>query len=78
MPDTTEQQMLIRFLDALKQASGSAHQLAHAQQNPRWLQVRDNLEVLRTTAATMASSRPMARSEVISRLNERQSKVKVN
>ena len=34
----------VDFIDGIKVAAGSSHQLAHAQENPRWLEVRDYLE----------------------------------
>lgn len=37
-------QIFVEFIDGLKIAAGSAHQLAHSQENPKWLQVRDILE----------------------------------
>lgn len=36
--------LFVDFIDGLKVAAGSAHQLAHAQMNPLWLNVRDRLE----------------------------------
>lgn len=36
--------LFITFVDGLKIAAGSAHQLSHSQQNPNWLSVRDKLE----------------------------------
>lgn len=37
-------ELFVDFIDGLKVAAGSAHQLAHSQENPRWLDVRDYLE----------------------------------
>lgn len=37
-------QILAEFLNGVKVSAGSSHQLAHAQENPNWLQVRDLLE----------------------------------
>lgn len=37
-------QLFIDFVAALKVAAGSAHQLAHAQENPIFLGIRDTLE----------------------------------
>ena len=74
MRETTEPEMLVRFLDGLKQAAGSAHQLAHAQQNPKWLQVRDLLEGVRGQGAALATRAPISRSEALTLLDRRQMK----
>lgn len=37
-------QLFVDFIDGIKVAAGSAHQLAHSQQNPKWLDTRDLLE----------------------------------
>ncbi len=37
-------ELFVDFIDSLKVAAGSAHQLAHAQENPKWLSTRDLLE----------------------------------
>lgn len=37
-------QLFIDFIDGIKVAAGSAHSLAHYQQNPKWLDTRDILE----------------------------------
>lgn len=36
--------LFVNFVDHLKNAAGSAHQLAHAQENPLFLNIRDVLE----------------------------------
>lgn len=36
--------LFVDFIDGLKVAAGSAHQLAHAQMNPKWLDLRNLLE----------------------------------
>lgn len=66
--------MLNRFVDGLKVAAGSAHQLAHAQENPNWLKVRDMLETLIEKGQRLALSKSMPRSEVLKELDIRQSK----
>ena len=38
--------LFVDFIEGLKTAAGSAHQLAHAQENPRFLTVRDTLEAI--------------------------------
>lgn len=42
--ETDKAQIFIKFIDCLKVAAGSSHQLAHAQENPYWLNIRDKLE----------------------------------
>lgn len=68
----SEPEMLVRFVDGLKVAAGSAHQLAHAQENPNWLKVRDMLENLIESGQKMAMARSMPRQEVLAELNLRQ------
>lgn len=60
--EISEPQMLVRFIDGLKIAAGSAHQLAHAQSNPMWLQVRDVLEgmIEKGQKLAIAKSAPFA------------------
>lgn len=72
----SEPEMLVRFVDGLKVAAGSAHQLAHAQSNPNWLQVRDLLESLIEKGQKMAMAKSMPRSEVIRQLDVRQAAIK--
>jgi len=36
--------LFVEFIDSLKIAAGSAHQLAHAQENPNFLDIRDTIE----------------------------------
>lgn len=48
---------LIRFRRAMKDASGSAGQLAHAQQNPAYLTLRDQMEAIVPQATQAAMSR---------------------
>ena len=64
--------MLLRLMDSLKQAAGCAHQLAHAQQNPAWLDVRNALEATRAMAGAMAVKRAMPRQEVLEALKGRE------
>jgi len=64
--------MLVRFVDGLKVAAGSAHQLAHAQENPNWLKVRDLLETLIENGQKMATARSMPRQEVLRQLDIRE------
>lgn len=74
----SEPEMLNRFVDGLKVAAGSAHQLAHAQENPNWLQVRDLLETLIEKGQRLALSKSMPRAEVLRQLDIRQSRVKTD
>lgn len=67
----SEPEMLVRFVDGLKIAAGSAHQLAHAQENPNWLKIRDMLEALIDKGQTMAVSKAMPRQEVLRELDKR-------
>lgn len=36
--------LFVQFIEAVKVAAGSAHQMAHTQMNPKWLDIRDFLE----------------------------------
>lgn len=63
--------MLVRFVDGLKTAAGSAHQLAHAQSNPNWLKIRDLLENLVESGQKMALAKSMPRQAVLTELDER-------
>lgn len=42
--DNKKPKIFIDFINGLKISAGSAHQLAHAQQNPGFLNIRDTLE----------------------------------
>lgn len=42
------------LLRSIKEASGSAHQLAHMQQNPIFLQIRDQLEAMMRESGRLA------------------------
>lgn len=94
---------LIKFRASLKQAAGCAHQLTHAQQNPAFLAIRDQLNELEKaqalgfsrdpqvgmawsmigtaldklwrTAEKMATSKPVARQDVLAMLDRRQAEV---
>lgn len=67
--------MLNRFVDGLKVAAGSAHQLAHAQENTNWLKVRDMLESLIEKGQRLALSKAMPRQEVLKELDIRQTRI---
>lgn len=68
----SEPEMLVRFVDGLKVAAGSAHQLAHAQENPNWLKVRDLLEALIESGQKMAMAKSMPRAQVLEELDKRE------
>lgn len=36
--------LFLQFIESVKIAAGSAHQMAHTQMNPKWLDIRDFLE----------------------------------
>lgn len=38
--------LFVDFISGIKVAAGSSHQLAHAQENPYWLNIRDKLEAI--------------------------------
>lgn len=67
----SEPEMLLRFVDGLKIAAGSSHQLAHAQENPNWLKIRDMLENLIESGQKMAMAKSMPRYEVLQELDAR-------
>lgn len=64
----SEPEMLMRFTDGIKIAAGSAHQLAHAQENPNWLKIRDMLESVIEAGQKLALSKSMPRQQVLEEL----------
>lgn len=74
----SEPEMLIRFVDGLKIAAGSAHQLAHAQENPNWLQIRDLLESLIEKGQKLATAKSMPRQQVLDELAIRQTLARID
>lgn len=46
-------ELFVDFIDAIKVAAGSSHQLAHAQMNPKFLDTRDILEGIITVSQTL-------------------------
>lgn len=68
----SEPEMLVRFVDGLKVAAGSAHQLAHAQSNPKWLAIRDLLENIIEGGQVLATSKAMPRQQVLDELHARE------
>ena len=68
----SEPEMLVRFVDGLKVAAGSSHQLAHAQSNPQWLTIRDLLENLIDQGQKLAVAKSMPRAEVLRQLDIRE------
>lgn len=67
----SEPECLVYLVDGLKKAAGGSHTLAHYQQNPNWLKIRDLLESLIEKCQIMASTKSMPRQEVIQKLDER-------
>lgn len=67
-----EVEALMYTVDGLKKAAGGAHALAHYQQNPNWLKIRDLLESLIEKCQVLATSKSMPRSDVLAELNQRQ------
>lgn len=45
--------LFVDFIEGIKVAAGSAHQLGHAQENPKWLDMRDILENIVTISYTL-------------------------
>ncbi len=74
----SEPEMLVRFVDGLKIAAGSAHQMAHAQSNPNWLKVRDYLENLIEAGQKMAIAKSVPRQEVLAQLDDRLKNANIN
>lgn len=70
--------MLLRFVDSLKAAAGSAHQMAHAQSNPKWLTVRDLLENIIIQGQKLATSKSMPFQQVLRELDVRKNKIKTD
>jgi hypothetical protein len=68
--------MLNRFVDGLKVAAGSAHQLAHAQQNSNWLKVRDILENLIESGQKLAVAKAMPRATLLQEMDIRAKRIK--
>lgn len=52
-PMSERPRIFLEFIDALKIAAGSAHQLAHAQMNPKWLDTRDIIEGVITVGGSL-------------------------
>lgn len=50
----TQPQMLSNFIDAVSEAAGCAWQMAHIFNDPRWLSIRDCLEMVREIAPNAA------------------------
>lgn len=52
-PLSERPRIFIDFIDALKIAAGSAHQLAHSQMNTKWLDTRDIIEGIITVGGSL-------------------------
>lgn len=74
----SEPEMLARFIDGLKVAAGSAHQLAMAQENPKWLQIRDVLEAIIENGRKLAMSKSMPRYQVLEELLKRETAARID
>lgn len=57
MSDLTEHEIYTRLIDSLKSASGCAQQMAHMRKDPRWLKVRNALEIASTKVTQLAIGR---------------------
>ena len=55
-PSERRPQLFIDFIEGIKVAAGSAHQLFHTQQNSNWLNIRDNLEKIIEVGRTFPPS----------------------
>lgn len=74
----TEVEVLMELVDGLKKAAGSAHALAHYQENPKWLVIRDTLEKLIETSQTLVVQKSMPRQDVLSELTLREQVARVD
>lgn len=45
VPEVDRPDVFVKLVSSLKVGAGSAHQLSMAQVNPKWLQIRDTLEM---------------------------------
>ncbi len=70
--DMSEADALRGLIENMRQASAYVTMLAHLQQNPMFLALRDSFTALQETAVKMAISKPVARSEVVAMLDARQ------
>lgn len=52
-PMNKKGEKFVEFINDIKVAAGSAHQLGHAQENPKWLDTRDLLENIITVGYTL-------------------------
>lgn len=51
--DKEKPKLFVEFIDGIKTAAGSAHAMAHYQENPKWLDTRDLLENIITVGMTL-------------------------
>lgn len=49
-------EIVVKFIDGIKVAAGSAHQLCHAQENPHFLDIRDKLEAIISQTEVLVTS----------------------
>lgn len=74
----TEPECLVEFVDGLKKSAGSAHALAHAQQNSHWLKIRDLLENLIVSGQELAMAKAMPRAVLLDEMKKRQDALHLN
>ena len=71
MSEMSEPEALLVFMDGLAKAASAANTLAHMQQRPAWLHVRDLLEGVRTKGTQLATMSPTPRKDVLEQLERR-------
>lgn len=76
--DMTEAEAITGLVENMRQAAGYATALAHLQQNPTFLALRDSFTALQETAVKIAISRPMRRSEALAMLDQRQKLIRAD
>lgn len=73
----TEPEVLVEFVDGLKRSAGACHALAHYQENPTWLQLRDLLESVIEQGQKLVVSKSMPRYQVLSELDRREKEARI-
>lgn len=71
----SEVEVLVELVDGLKKAAGASHALAHYQQKPQWLKIRDNLEVMIVACQELASAKSIPRYQLEPMLDKLKTKV---
>lgn len=67
----SEVEVFKELIDGLKRSASSAHALSHYQQNPNWLKVRDNLEIMIVACQELVSAKSLPRQQVLEALDKR-------